>query len=73
MTSLSLDTADSTELILNVICCFSRIDFDLVSPYVASVLPIVAKVNAVIHVHDTFSPDYYSPALFFIKTSGRIS
>jgi hypothetical protein len=43
---LFLETINTTEVILEVICCFSRIDFDLVSPYVTSVLPVVAKVKA---------------------------
>ncbi|KAF9647481.1 hypothetical protein BDM02DRAFT_3187912 [Thelephora ganbajun] len=36
--------ADTTELILDAICCLSRIDFNLISPYVTSVLSVVAKL-----------------------------
>lgn len=44
------EETDVTEVILGFICCFSRIDFDFVSPYVSSVLPVVAKVNNRVHI-----------------------
>ena len=71
---LPLETTSDTELILNIICCFSRIDFDLVSPCVTSVLPVVAKVNPRIHVYERLNPlNNCFSALFFIESSGRIS
>jgi len=70
---LFLGTTDRTELILSVICCFSRIDFELVSPYVTYVLPVVAKVNTETRIYGSFLPDYHFPAFFIIKSSGRIS
>jgi len=56
VTFLSLETTGGGEQILDVICCFSRIDFDLVSPCVTSVLPVVAKVDPGIRVHERFFP-----------------
>lgn len=53
MTLFPLGETDSTELVLNVICCFSRIDFDLVSPHITSILQIVAKVNLGIHAYNS--------------------
>lgn len=43
--TLLLDATDTAEAILNLICRFSRIDFDLVSPHLSFVLPVVAKVS----------------------------
>ena len=65
VTVLFLGTTDRVQLILNAICCFSRIDFELVSPHVTSVLPIVVKVNARIHIYGSFPPDGYFSVIFY--------
>lgn len=44
------EETEDTEVILDVLCCFSRIDFDFVAPHVSSILPVVAKVDHEIHV-----------------------
>lgn len=51
-----LEEIDAAEVILDVICCFSRIDFELVSPHLSSVLPVVAKVKHGVHVYQRFGP-----------------
>lgn len=51
------EETEETEVILGVICCFSRIDFDFVSPYVSSVLPVVAKVNRRTKVYQLLDPN----------------
>ena len=56
VTFLPPEPTSNTELILNLICCFSRIDFDLVSPCITSVLPVIAKVNPRIHDYERLTP-----------------
>lgn len=66
------EITNSSDVVLGVICCFSRIDFDLVSPYVSAVLPIVAKVNPDIYVCQRVNPNLFLvPSL--IKSNSRIS
>lgn len=73
MTPLPLETTNTVELVLDLICCFSRIEFDLVSPCVTSVLPVVAKVAPGIPIYQPSSQsDYCFPALFLVKSRGRI-
>lgn len=52
-----LEETGVTEVILEVLCCFSRIDFDFVSPYLSSVLPVVAKVTHRTHAYQSLTPD----------------